>query len=100
MCFSLVGPDRHGNTSIVNSLALWDLGVVDEEDGVFPRDAVTYKLRQPSNDVGERYGPGVFIGSAYKLCVPLVFSCGGVKYPLKGNGALPYGLHYMVGLCA
>ena len=100
MDFSLVGPDRHGNPSIGNSLACWDLGVVDEEDGVITLDAVPYTLHQPSNVVGERCGPGVFIGSAYELCVPMGFSCGGVKYSLEGKGALPYDLHYMVGLCA
>ena len=100
MGFSLVGPDGNDNPSIVNSLACWDLGVVDEEDGVFPLDTVTYTLRQPSNVVGERCGPGVFIGSAYDLGVSLGFSCGWVKYPLEGNGSLPYGIHFMFGLCA
>ena len=74
--------------------------MVDEEDGVFPFDAVTYTLLQPSNVIGESSGLGAFIGSAYKLCVTLVYSCGGVKYPLEGYGAFPYDLHYMVGLCA
>ena len=74
--------------------------MVDEEDGVSTLDAVPYTLHQPSNVVGKRCGPGVFIGSAYELGVPLVFSCGGVKYSLEGNGALPYGLHCMVGLCS
>ena len=74
--------------------------MVYEEDGVSTLDAVTYTLSQPYNVVGKRCGLGVFIGSKYKLCVPLGFSCGGVKYPFKGNGALPYGLYCMAGLCA
>ena len=74
--------------------------MVDEEDGVFTLDTVPYPLRQPSKVVGGGCGPGVFIGSAYKLCVPFGFSCDGVKYPLEGYGARPYGLHCMVGLCA
>ena len=93
-------PDKHNNPSIGNSIACWDLGVVDEEDGVSTLDAVPYTLRQLSNIVGERCGPGVFIGSVDELCVSLGFSCGGVKYPLEGNSALPYGRHCMVGLCA
>ena len=100
MGFSLVGPDGHGNPSTGNSLVCWDLGVVDEEDGVSTLDAVPYTLHQPSNVVGESCGPGVLIGSAYEIGVPLRFSCGGVKYLLEGNGAFPYGLHCMVGLCA
>ena len=58
---------------------------MDEEDGVSTLDAVPYTLRQPSNVVGKRYGTGVFVGSAYELGVPLVFSYGGVKYSLEGN---------------
>ena len=73
MGFSLVGTDGHDNTSIGNSLACWDLGVVDEEDGFSTLDAVTYTLRQPSNVVGEGCGPGVFIGSMYEMGVPLGF---------------------------
>ena len=98
--FSMVRPDGHENPSIGNSLACWDLGVVDEEDGFSTIDAVPYTLRQPSNVVGEGCGTGVFIRSAYELGVPLVFSCCGVKYSLEGNGSLHYGLHCMVGLCA
>ena len=60
VCFSLSGPDRHNNPSIGNSLARWDLGVVDEEDGVSNLDAIPYTLRQPSNVVVESCGPGVF----------------------------------------
>ena len=100
MCFSLVGPDGHENPSIGNSLACWDLGVVEEEDGVSTLDAVPYILHQPSNIVGERCGKVFFIRSAYNLVVPLSVSCGRVKYSLEGNGALPYGLHCMVGLYA
>ena len=100
MYLRLVGPDIHENPSIGYSLARWDLGVADEEYGVFPLDAVPYTLRQPSNVVGESCGPGDFIGSAYNMCVPLWFSCGGVKYPLEVYGAFPYGIHCMVGLCA
>ena len=74
--------------------------MVDEEDGVFPPDAVPYNLRQPSSVIGESRGPGAFIGSVYQLRVPLSFSCGGVKYPLESYGALPYGLQCIVGLCA
>ena len=85
--------------SICSSLARWEPGVVDEEDGVCPLDAVPYTLRQPSNFVGEICGPCVFIGSTYKLCVPLGFSCGRVKYPLEGYGTSPNGLHGVVGLC-
>ena len=99
MGFSLVGPDGHDNPSIGNSLAFWDLGVVEEEDGVSTLGAVPYTLRQPSNVVVEGCVPGVFIGSAYELGVPLVFPCVGVKYSLEDNGALPYGLHCMIGLC-
>ena len=88
LCFSLVGTDRKDNPSIGNSLARWDLGVVDEEDGVCTLDAVTYTLRQPSNAVGESCGPGVFIGSAYKLCVPLGFLWRG-KVPLGKLRSLP-----------
>ena len=77
VCFSLVGPDRHKNLSIGNYLALWDLGVVDEEDGVCPFDTVPYTLRQPSNVIGEIRGPGAFISSVYTLFVPMGFSCGG-----------------------
>ena len=73
--------------------------MVDEEDGVSTLDAVPYTLRKPSNVVGESCGPGVFIGSAYELGVTLGFYYGGVKYSLRGNGVLPYGLHCMVGLC-
>ena len=86
--------------SIGDSLARWDLGVVYEEDFVCPFDAVPYNLRQPSNIIGESCGLGYFIESAYKLCVPLGFSCGRVKYPLEGYSAFPYRLHSMVGLCA
>ena len=100
MGFSLVGTDGHDNISIGNLLACWDLGVVDKEDGVSTLDAVPYTLRQPSNVVGESCGPGVFIGSAYELGVPLGFSCSGIKYSLEGNGSLTYGLHCMFGLCA
>ena len=57
---------------------------MDEEDGVCPPEAVPYTLLQPSNVIGESSGLGAFIGSAYKLCVTLGFSCGGVKYPLEG----------------
>ena len=74
--------------------------MVDEEYGVITLDAVPYTLRQPSSVIREICGPGVFIESAYELGVPLGFSCGGVKYPLEGYGAFPYGLHCMVGLCA
>ena len=100
MGFSLVGPDGHDNLSIGNSISCWDLGVVDEEDGVSTLDVIPYTLRQPSNVIGELCGPGVFIGSAYELGVTWGFSCGGFKYSFEGNGDLPYGLHCMVGLCA
>ena len=73
--------------------------MVDEEDGISTLDAVPYNLRQPYNVVGEGYGPGVFIGSAYELGVPLGIFCGGFYYSLEGNVPLPYGLHCMVGLC-
>ena len=72
---------------------------MDEEYGVSTLDAVPYNLCQPFNVVGESFGPGVFIGSAYELGLPLGFSCGGVRYYFEGNGALPYVLHCMVGLC-
>ena len=90
MGFSLVGTDGHENLSIGNSLAFWDIGVVEEEDGVITLDAIPYTLRQPSNIVGEGCGPGVFIGSTYEMGVPLDFFCGGVKYYLEGNGYLPH----------
>ena len=73
--------------------------MVDKEYGVSTLDTVLYTFRQPSNVVGEHCGLGVCIGSVYDLGVPLGFSCGGVKYSLEGNGALPYGLQCMVGLC-
>ena len=73
---------------------------MDEEDGVFPLDTVTFTLRQPSNVIGEIRGPGAFTRSAYKLCVPLGFTCGGVKYPLEGYGAFPHTPQCMVVLCA
>ena len=85
MNFCLDGPDRHDNMFIVNSLACWDLVVMDEEDGVSTLDAVPYTLCQTSNVVGERCGPGVFIRSAYKLCVPLGYSCGGPSTPWKAT---------------
>ena len=85
--------------SIGDSLALWDLGVVDVKYGVFPLDAVPYTLHQTSHVIGESRGPGAFIGSAYKLCVSLGFSCGRVKYPLEVYSTIPYGIHCMVGLC-
>ena len=100
VCLRLVGPYRHNNASIGESIARWDLRVVDEEYCVLLLGEVPYTLRQPSNVAGESCGPGAFIGSAYKLCVTLVYSCGGVKYPLEGYGAFPYGLHCMVVLCA
>ena len=99
MGFSLVGPDGQHNPSIGKSIACWYLRVVDEENGVSTLDEVPYTLRQPSDVIGEGCGPGVFIGSADELGVPLGFSCGRVKYSLEGNGSLPYGLHCMVGLC-
>ena len=89
MGFSLVGPGGHGNPSIGNSLACWDLVVVDEEYGGSTLDDVPYTLRQPSNVVGERCGPVVFFGSVYVMGLSLGFSCGGVKDPLEGSGALP-----------
>ena len=98
--FILVGPDGHDNLSIGNLLACWDVGVVDQKNGVSTLDAVPYTLRHPSNVVGEGCGPSVFIGSAYEMGVPLGFPCGGFKYSLEGNSSLPYGLHCMVGLCA
>ena len=82
------------------ALACWELGVMDEENGVITLDAFAYTLCQLSNVVGESCGPGVFIGSADELGVPLGFSCGGFKYSLEGNCSLPYGIHCMVGLCA
>ena len=87
MGFSLVGPDGHDNPSLGNSLACWYLGVVDKENGASTLDAVPYILCQPSNAVGEPCGPGIFIGSAYDMGVPLGFSCGGVA-PLSGGPLL------------
>ena len=74
--------------------------MVDEEDGVSTLGTVPYNFRQPSNVFGESFRHGVFIESAYDLSLPLGFYCGGVKYSLEGNSALPYGFQYMVGLCA
>ena len=73
---------------------------MDEEYGIFTLVVVYYTLRQPPNVIGECRSAGAFIICVYQLRLPLSFSYVGVKYPLESYGAFPYGIHYMVGLCA